>query len=80
MKYLISTKEVYRVDTENLVENLVNEAKNDNRFVLTKYNVEKREQKMKGVVVDEWYRVTLEKKFTDEKEPESEVRIDYEVM
>lgn len=80
MKYLISTKEVYRVDTENLVENLVNEAKNDNRFVLTKYNVEKREQKMKGVVVDEWYRITLEKKFTDEKEPESEVRIDYEVM
>lgn len=80
MKYLISTKEVYRVDTENLVENLVNEAKNDNRFVLTKYNVEKREQKMKGIVVDEWYRVTLEKKFTDEKEPESEVRIDYEVM
>ena len=80
MKYLISTKEVYRVDTENLVENLVNEAKNDNRFVLTKYNVEKREQKMKGVVVDEWYRVTLEKKFTDEKEPASEVRIDYEVM
>lgn len=80
MKYLISTKEVYRVDTENLVENLVNEAKNDNRFVLTKYNVEKREQKMKGVVVDEWFRVTLEKKFTDEKEPESEVRIDYEVM
>lgn len=80
MKYLISTKEVYRVDTENLVENLVNEAKNDNRFVLIKYNVEKREQKMKGVVVDEWFRVTLEKKFTDEKEPESEVRIDYEVM
>jgi len=80
MKYLISTKEVYRVDTENLVENLVNEAKNDNRFVLTKYNVEKREQKMKGVVVDEWFRVTLEKKFTNEKEPESEVRIDYEVM
>ena len=35
---------------------------------------------MKGVVVDEWFRVTLDKSFTDEKEPGSEVRVDYEVI
>lgn len=80
MKYLISTKEMYRVDNENQVEALINDAKNDNRFVLTKYNVEKKERKMKGVVVDEWFRVTLDKDFTDEKEPMCEVSIDYEVQ
>lgn len=80
MKFLISTKEVYRVDTENQVEALINEAKNDGRFILTKYNVEKRERKIKGVVTDEWFRVTLDKSFTNEKEPGSEVRVDYEVI
>ena len=80
MKFLISTKEIYRVESENAVQTLIDEAKNDGRYILTKYNVEKKERKMKGVVIDEWFRVTLDKSFTDEKEPGSEVRVDYEVI
>jgi hypothetical protein len=39
----------------------------------------KKEQKQKGEVIDEWYQVTLVKKFNAEKEPVSHVSINYEV-
>lgn len=78
-KYLITTTEVYRVDTENEVENLITEAKEDTSFNLIKYNREHKERKKAGEIIDEWYKVTLVKGFTDEKDPITQTYITYEV-
>ena len=48
MKYLISTVETYRIDTEAEVEQMIADAKDDSRFVLTKYNCEHKDVKEKG--------------------------------
>ena len=80
MAYLISTTEIYRVDTEAEATELINEAKNDPNFILAKYSTTKKERKSKGDIVDEWYNVNLVKKFTDEKEPEGCMAVRYEVM
>ena len=68
-KYLISTTEVYRVDNDSEAEALINEAKNDGKYTLKKYNCENKERKVKGEIEDQWVRVTLTKVFDDEKEP-----------
>jgi len=79
MKFLINTTEVYRVETENEVEQIINEAKHSNMFVLVRYNCQKKEIKVKGEVIDEYYRVTLVKNFNNEKEPEAHIAVNYEV-
>ena len=38
-----------------------------------------KERKAQGDVVDYWYRLTLTKAFTDEKEPDRDVQITYGV-
>lgn len=76
-KYLLKVDETYRADTESEAAQIINDAKKDERFILAKYSSTKREQKVKGEVVDEWMRVTLTKVFTSEKEPDREVDIDY---
>lgn len=78
MKYLINTTEVYRVDSEAVVDQLIAEAKEDPNFTLVKYNREYKERKSKGEVVDSWYKVSLVKRFTDEKEPDRCTTITYE--
>lgn len=70
MKYLVKVTEVYRVDTEEEVDQLIEEAKKDKRYELTEYSRVQRERKEKGEVVESWFRVTLNKRFCDEKEPE----------
>lgn len=75
-KYLLSTTETYRVDSEAEAAALIEEAKHDS-FGVTKYSSVHKEHKSKGEIVDEWYRVTLTRAFTDEKEPEDEVSIKY---
>lgn len=77
--YLITTTEVYRVDTAIEAQKLIDDAKNDNRFVLSKYTNEYKERKAKGEIIDEYYKVTLVKTFTDIREPETQVKITYEV-
>lgn len=77
-KYLITTTEVYRVDDEIEVQNLIEEAKHDPMYTLIKYNREYKEKKSKGEIVDEWYKVTLVKSFNNEKEPERRINISYE--
>lgn len=77
--FLITTTEVYRVDSEEAAEYLINTAKEDNHYSLTKYNCEHKVRKQKGEIIDEWYKVTLVKAFNDEKEPGTLVRISYEV-
>lgn len=78
-EYLINTTEVYRVNTEKEATELINNAKQDKQYELAKYSSVKKEQKQKGEVIDEWYQVTLVKKFNAEKEPVSHVSINYEV-
>ena len=77
MKYLIQTVEIYRVDKEDEAKRMIEEAKSDNHFILKKYSSEYKEKKQKGEVIDTYYKVTLTKAFTDEKEPEFRTEISY---
>lgn len=78
-KYLISATEVYRVDNEESAAALIDEAKAETKYILAKYSSVKKEKKAKGEIVDEWYQVTLVKKFNDEKDPISNINVNYEV-
>ena len=69
-KYLIKTTEVYRCDLEQEAINLIEAAKHDPRYTVTKHSSEIKYTKQKGEIVDEWRRVTVTKEFTDEKEPD----------
>lgn len=77
MKYLIQTTEVYRVETEPEAVALIEEAKHEKMFTLTKYTTEYKEVKVKGEVVDDYYKVTLTKVINDIKEPTSYVTAIY---
>lgn len=77
-KYLIDTTETYRVDSEAEVEQLITEAKKDGSYILAKYSSVHKEKKAKGVVEDEWFKVTLVKKFNDEKEPNDIIVVNYD--
>jgi hypothetical protein len=76
-KYLIKTTETYRADTEGEATALINAAKADDRFILSKYSTVQKEVKSKGEVVEEYYSVELTKKFNDPKYPESVIEIEY---
>jgi hypothetical protein len=76
-KFLISTVETYRVDSESEVASMIETAKKDNKFILSKYQSEKKEVKAKGEVVDEYFKVQLTKIFNDIKEPDCTVDIVY---
>lgn len=78
-KYLISTCETYRVNSENEAAKLIEAAKNDNKFLLAKYTSDYKEVKSKGEVIDSFYKITLTKSFTDLKEPDCSVDVDYTV-
>ena len=67
MKYLIETTEVYRVDSEDEAKVVVENAKKTSSVI--KYNCVYREKKAKGEVVDSWYKVTIVKRWDNEKEP-----------
>ena len=77
--FLVSTTEVYRVDTEPEVKRAIEEAKKDNSFALTKYVSEYKERKLKGEVVDSYYKLTLTKNFNDIKEPTTTINVSYNV-
>ena len=78
-KYLVSTTETYRVDTETEATQAIEEAKADNTYVLGKYTSEHKERRAKGEVVDEYWKLTLTKLFNDIKEADTQVSITYEV-
>lgn len=78
-KYLVSTTETYRVDTESEATRAIEEAKQDDSYVLGKYTSEHKERKSKGEVIDEYWKLTLTKLFNDIKEPDSIVNVNYEV-
>ena len=77
-RYLIKVDETYRADTESEAATLINEAKADNSFTLSKYTSVQRQTKQKGEIIDEWYRVTLTKVFDSEKEPTGCTTVSYD--
>lgn len=78
-KYLISTCETYRVDSESAAKQIIEEAKHNKNFSLLKYTSEYKERKAKGEVIDAFYKITLTKVFNDIKEPDSIIDINYNV-
>ena len=78
-KYLVSTTETYRVDTERESAEAIEEAKKDTTYILGKYTNEHKERKSKGEVIDEYWKLTLTKLFNDIKEPERIYNVEYEV-
>lgn len=78
-KYLVSTIETYRVDSEAEATRAIEEAKNENAYVLGKYTSEHKERKSKGEVIDEYWKLSLTKIFNDPKEPNSIINVEYEV-
>lgn len=75
--YLVSSTEVYRIDSEKEVAEFIDAAKADRNFTLSKYASEHKEVKSKGEVVDDYFKVTLVKQFTDIKEPLFSTTITY---
>ena len=78
-KYLIKTTEEHRADSEVEATELINMAKADSRYLLSKYSSVKKERKQKGEVVDEYYLVTLVKIFDDAKDPCGEASVEYKI-
>lgn len=77
--YLCSTVETYRVDYENEADELINMARESKIYDLKKSNVQKKEVKAKGDIVDEFFLVSLTKNIQDPKNPEVDVKLNYEV-
>lgn len=77
--YLVQVQEIYRVNTEKEAQDLISSAKEESGYELIKYNCEHKEKKSKGDVIDDWYKVSLVKRFNDEKEPVFKYRVSYEV-
>lgn len=77
-KYLLNVTEFYRVDTEDEAADLIQKAKENNQWILAKYTSQYKEKKTKGEVTDAWYKVSLTKEFTSEKEPNGNVEINYQ--
>lgn len=69
MKYLIKTVETYRADSEKEALEIINDAKKDSSFELTKYSSGVKSLKEGGIIVGEYKLVSLWKTFDDAKEP-----------
>ena len=79
MNYLIKTVEQYRVATEAEAKKLIEDAKTEKGYTLSKYSSEYKCAKAKGEIADEWFRVILTKEFNTEKEPYCTVDVTYNV-
>lgn len=79
MRYLINTTEVYRVSSEEEATRIIEEAKNNSAYTLSKYTSQYKEKKSKGEIIDYYWKVTLTKEFTSEKEPSLNIEVSYNV-
>lgn len=64
--YLLEKVEKYRIDTEEMVVMFINQVKKDSYkegYELVSYASAKKEKKSKGEIVDEYWIVTIKKKF-----------------
>lgn len=76
--FLTRVVETYRADSEAEAKTLIEEAKKDKHFVVSKYNSEVKTVKAKGEVIDEYRRVTITKDVTSEKEPDIQMKLSYQ--
>ena len=76
--FLTKVVETYRADSEAEAKALIEEAKKDGHFVVSKYNSEVKTVKAKGEVIDEYRRVTITKDITSEKEPDVQMKLSYQ--
>lgn len=76
--FLTKVVETYRADSEAEAKALIEEAKKDSHFVVSKYNSEVKTVKAKGEVIDEYRRVTITKDVTSEKEPDIQMKLSYQ--
>lgn len=76
-KYLVSTTEIYRVDSEHEVDEIVEKAKAQSTTKPPKHSAEYKERKQKGEVVDAWWKVSITNYFNDEKEPDTSIDVNY---
>jgi len=79
MKFLINTVDTYRVETVAEVERLHEELKNDSHFTLASFSYKTKVVKSRGEIIDEYQLVTAKKLFNEEKEPDTNIDITYEV-
>lgn len=79
MNYLISAVHTIRVPNVAAVEKLHSDLKNDSRFTLKKFEYQQKEIKEKGEVIEEYQLVKATLIFNNEKEPDTEVEIDYDI-
>lgn len=80
MKYLINTVDTYVVETVAEVEQLHQELKDDTRFTLTSFSYKTKQIKVKGEEPIDYQLVTVKKVFNEEKNPDTEIIVDYEVV
>lgn len=70
MRTLQRITEMYKVDTEAAATQLIQEFKDktdEEGYLITKYESKHHNKKAKGVVIDEWYIVTIQKDYTLEE-------------
>ena len=79
MTYLINDVTTYRVGTVEEVESLHEQLAADPKFELTSFSYTTKQVKSKGEIVDEYQVVKAKKVFNEEKEPNTEIEIKYEV-
>lgn len=77
MKYLTKVVETYRLPNEAAVETFLQEFKEDPRFTIARYTSTKKERKAKGEIIDEWIHFEVTKIFNDERNPDTEIIIEY---
>ena len=77
MVYLTKVVETYRADTEDEAQTLINDAREESMFELTKFTSDMKEVKSKGEVIDTYYLIGLTKVFTNAKDPDRNVKIEY---
>ena len=79
MKYLINNVVTWRVNTVEEVEALHEELKQDGRFDMASFTYKHKDIKSKGEIIDCYELVSAKLIFNDEKEPGTDVKINYEV-
>jgi hypothetical protein len=79
MKYLLNTTEIYRVSSEDEATALIEEAKNEKGYILTKYSSQYKEKKQKGEVIDFYWLVSLTKEFNKQNEPNNDIAVEYKL-
>lgn len=79
MDYVTKVTEEHRVGSEDEAARLIEEAKRDRRFTLLKSSTVYKTIKEKKEIVEEYWLTTLVKQFTDAKEPDCTVTIEYNV-